>query len=174
MQTETSFSLVAESLDESKHELKTSHNVKLALPDSIVADSLEVKHDCSSETDLEPQEKKKELMNDIENVADSLDVNDNSHVTIDESRDCEEKRQKEDEQSGTSWLHLKHDLKSSETRVNDRDITCELEVPQPVEIENPSNVAATDEQDSAADTADLWKNLHVPAGFLCSRLPRKV
>lgn len=152
--------LVSESMDENKHEPKAPGNLKLELADSIVADSLEVKHDSSSECDLEAQEKKNELMSKVENVADSLDVNDNSHMAMDKS------------QSGSSLFNVRHSLQPSEreTQVNDQDKSCEGEVSQSLARQNTSNTAATDQR----DTAQLLNDLHVPAGFLCSRIPRKV
>ncbi|KAJ7381508.1 hypothetical protein OS493_001656 [Desmophyllum pertusum] len=152
--------LVSESMDENKHEPKAPGNLKLELADSIVADSLEVKHDSSSECDLEAQEKKNELMSKVENVADSLDVNDNSHMAMDKS------------QSRSSLFNVRHSLQPSEreTQVNDQDKSCEGEVSQSLARQNTSNTAATDQR----DTAQLLNDLHVPAGFLCSRIPRKV
>ncbi|XP_022800077.1 nibrin-like isoform X2 [Stylophora pistillata] len=171
MEMENSLSMVAESLDASKHEENVGDDVKLAVPvpDSIVADSLEVKRDSSSEGDLEPQDRKKDLVNSIVSIADSVDVSDNSHVTVDELLGCEELYQKEIEQSGTTWLRTKEDLKSKEVRKKDKDFTCEL-VKQPLEMENPSSLEVHNKEGAA----DLWKNLHVPAGYLCSRIPRRV
>lgn len=151
--------LVTDSMDEPK----TQGNIKLEQPvaDSIVADSLEVKHDSSSDCDLEPQERKNELMSKVKNVAESLDINDNSQMTMGESLSCEGKEEKAEEQSRLSQHHLKHDLQSSErdSQVKDQDKGY------------TSNITRPSVQQGAGE---LPKELHVPAGFLCSRIPRKV
>lgn len=163
--------LVTDSMDENKDEPKTQGNLKFELPvaDSIVADSLEVKNDSSSDCDLEPQGRKNELMSKVKNVADSLDINDDSQMAIGESHGGEGKEENAEEQSRLSQLHLRHTSKSSDrdTQVKDQDNGYEQG------RQNTSNVTipVSDQQDTAELRA---KQLHIPAGFLCSRIPRKV
>ena len=158
--------LVTESMDESRPENTTQENFNLEVADSIVADSLETKHDSSSNCDLEVLESKKQLMSKVENVAESLDVNENSEMVMSEAYGCQGKEEKADEQSRSSLL-VRHACRSSErdTALTDQDNGHELQVSQSRHSATPS-----DHQDAA----ELSKNLHVPQGFLCSKIPRKV
>ena len=99
--------LVTESMDESNPENMIQGNLNLELADSIVADSLETKLDSSSNFDLEPLECKKQLMSKVENVAESLDVNENSAVVMDEAYGCQGKEEKADEQNRLSSLLIR-------------------------------------------------------------------
>lgn len=159
--------LVTESMDESKHEHKIQGNLNLELADSIVADSLEAKHDSSSDCDLEPLEYKNQPMSKVENVAESLDVNENSEMVMGEAHGCQEKKNKAEEQSRLSSLLVRHVCRSSQrdAPLTDQDNGYERRVSQPHHSATPS-----DHQ----DVAELSKDLHVPEGFLCSKIPRKV
>ena len=159
--------LVTESMDESRPENTTQENLNLELADSIVADSLETKHDSSSNSDLEVLESKKQLMSKVENVAESLDVNENSEMVMSEAYGCQGKDEKADEQSKLSSLLVRHACRSSErdTALTDQDNGHEQQVSQSLHSATPS-----DHQDAA----ELSNNLHVPQGFLCSKIPRKV
>ena len=159
--------LVTESMDESKLENTIKGNLNLELADSIVADSLETKHDSSSNCDLEPPECKKQLMSKVENVAESLDVNENNEMIMGETYDCQGKEEKGDEQTRLSSLLVRHACGSSQrdTPLTDQDNGYERQVSQSIHSATP-----TDRQDAA----ELSNDLHVPQGFLCSKIPRKV
>lgn len=160
--------LVTESVDESKPENTIQGNLNLELADSIVADSLETKHDSSSNCDLEPLECKKQLVSKVENVAESLDVNENSVMVMGEKYGCQGKEEKADEQSRLSSLLVRHACRSSQgdTPLTDQDNGHERQaVSQSLHSATPS-----DHQDAA----ELSNDLHVPQGFLCSKIPRKV
>ena len=157
--------LVTESMDESKPENAIQGKLNLELADSIVADSLETKHDSSSDCDLEPLEFKKQLMSKVENVAESLDVNENSEIGRGEAHDCQGKEEKADEQSRLSSLIVRHPCGSSQRDTPLTDNGYERQVSQSIHSASPS-----DHQDAA----ELSKHLHVAQGFLCSKIPRKV
>ena len=158
--------LVTESMDESNPENTIQGNLNLAA-DSIVADSLETKLDSSSNCDLEPLEFKKQLMNKVENVAESLDVNENSAMVIDEAYDCQGKEEKADEQNRLSSFLARHACGASQrdTPLTDQDNGYKRQVSQSLHSTTPS-----DHQDAAEPS----NNFHVPQGFLCSKIPRKV
>lgn len=141
--------LVTDSMDENKDEAK----LELPVADSIVADSLEVKHDSSSDCDLEPQERKNELLSKVTNVAESLDINDSSQMTMGESLVCERNGEKPEEQSRLS--------QQRDTLVKDKGYE--------ESRQNTSNITRSSGQQGASELPR-----HVPAGFLCSRIPRKV
>lgn len=168
MRIETSeTTLVTESMDESNPEIMIHGNLNLELADSIVADSLETKHDSSSNCDLEPLECKNQLMSKVENVAESLDVNENSAMVMDEAYGCQGKEEKADEQNRCSSLLVRHACRASQrdTPQTDQDKGYERQVSQSIHSATPS-----DYQDAAESSNDL----HVPQGFLCSKIPRKV
>lgn len=162
--------LVTKSTDESNPEntIRGNININLAASDCIIADSLETKHDSSSDCYLEPMECKKALMSTVETVAESLDVNENSEMVREETRGCQGKEEKEDEQSRLSSLLVRHACGSSQrdTPLTDQHNRYERQVSLSLPLGSPSS----DHQDAA----ELSKHLHVPHGFLCSKVPRKV
>lgn len=159
MDIETETTLVSDSVDENEDEPKTLDNLKLELPvaDSVVPDSLEVKHDSSSDCDVEPRERENNLKSKVKSVAESLDINDNSQMAMRESHGCNRKKEKAEERGTVSNLHA---MQSSErdAQVTDQD--------------NGSD--ASDTPSNQQNATELFKALHVPEGFLCSRIPRKV
>ena len=159
--------LVTESIDESKPDISIQGNLNLELADSIVADSLETQHDSSTNCDLEPPEYKKERMSKVENVAESLDVNQNSAMVMDEAYGCQGKEEKADEQSRLSPLLVRHTCGASQrdTSLTDQDNGYERQVSQ-----SPHSAAPSDHQDAAEPSNDF----HILQGFLCSKIPRKV
>ncbi|KAL9976430.1 hypothetical protein ACROYT_G013730 [Oculina patagonica] len=144
--------LVTDSMDENKDEAKTQGKLELPVADSIVADSLEVKHDSSSDCDLEPQKRKNELLSKVTNVAESLDINDSSQMTMGESLVCESNGEKPEEQSRLS--------QQRDTLVKGKGYE--------ESRQNTSNITRSSGQQGASELPR-----HVPAGFLCSRIPRK-
>lgn len=159
--------LVTESMDESNPENMIQGNLNLELADSIVADSLETKLDSSSNCDLEPLECKKQLMSKVENVAESLDVNENSPVVMDEAYGCQGKEEKADEQNRLSSLLVRQACGASQrdTLLTDQDNGYEWQASQSLHSATPS-----DHQDAAEPSY----NFHVPQGFLWSKISRKV
>ena len=155
--------LVTESMDESKPENTIQGNLNLQLADSIVADSLETQHDSSSNCDLEPLECKKQRMSKVESVAESLDVNQNSAMVMDEAYGCQAKEEKADEQSRLSSLLVRHTCGASQRDTSLTDQDNEQQVSQSLH-------SASDHQDAAKPSNDF----HIPQGFLCSKIPRKV
>jgi len=160
--------LVTESMDESRPENSVQGNLNLELADSIVADSLETKHDSSSNCDLEALESKKQLMSKVENVAESLDVNENSEMVMGEAYGCQRKEEKADEQSRLSSLLVRHARGSSQrdTALTDQDNGHERQV----SAQSLHSAKPSDHQDAP----ELSNDLHVPQGFLCSKIPKKV
>ena len=160
--------LVTKSIDESKYENTIRGNVNIDMADCIIADSLETKHDSSSDCYLEPLECKNELMSTVENVAESLDIIENSEMVREEARGCQGKEEKEVEQSRLSSLLVRRACGSSQrdTLLTDQDNGYERQVSLSLPLGSPSS----DHQDAA----ELSKHLHVPQGFLCSKVLRKV
>ena len=150
-------------MDESKPENTIQGNLNLELADSIVADSLETQHDSSSNCDLEPLEGKKQRgMNKVESVAESLDVNQNSAMVMDETYGCQGKEEKTDEQSRSSLL-VRHTCGATQRDTSLADQDNEQQVSQSLH-------SASDHQDTAKPSNDF----HIPQGFLCSKIARKV
>lgn len=160
--------LVTKSMDESNPENAIRGNININLADCTIADSLETKHDASSDCYLEPLECKKALMSTVETVAESLDVNENSEMIREEARGWKGKEEKEDEQSRLSSFLVRHACGSSQrdTPLTDEDNGYERQVSLSLLLGSPSS----DHQDAA----ELSKHLHVPQGFLCSKVTRKV
>ena len=143
--------LVSESLDENKSLDGTHKNMQLELADSVVADSLEITHDIAIELNGQPKEISHERMNNVENIADSLDVSTDSHMAIGETVACDGKDER-------THKHAKSGGK--EAPVN--------------QIDKRTEQAAKENITANGHCANHLLDIHVPAGFLCSRIPRKV
>ena len=154
--------LVSDSLDANKSLNGTHKNIQLELADSIVADSLETKHDIGIELNGQPKEKEMnhELMNKVENIADSLDVSSDSHMALVETVAYDGKEEK---------AHKPANSGQKEAPVNQTDRRTEQAGRENINSK-PSHKTANEQCDKANHHSDI----HVPAGFLCSRIPRKV
>ena len=154
--------LVSDSLDANKSLNGTHKNIQLELPDSIVADSLEIKHDIAIEVNGQPKEKEMshELMNKVENIADSLYLSSDSHMALDETVACDAKEEK---------AHKHANSGQKEAPVNQTDRRTE-QAGRENKSSKPSHKTANEQCDKANHHSDI----HVPVGFLCCRIPRKV
>ena len=154
--------LVCESLDENKSPIGSHSNKQLEFAESIVAESLEVGHDVSIE--LNGQSKGKgglhEQENKVKDIADSLHVSAHSDVAIGEAVGCDNKEEKTDEHSTFSV---------SEVQLNEKDRGREGRSKEKINS-RLSHKTANKCDDEMEDLSDI----HVPAGFLCSRIPTKV
>lgn len=154
--------LATESVDVNKTINRTHSNIQFEIADSIVADSLEIKHDSAGECDVEPKPKQKrhELINTVENVADSLHVSLDSQMAGDETHGCEGKEKKTDKQIQSA---------GAENQAKHLDTAAEQSSTEKT-IGKLFHKTRNKQLDEAKHSTDL----HVPAGFLCSRIPRKV
>ena len=152
--SETHF--VPESIDVNKSLNKAHSNIHLEKADSTVADSfIEIKHNAACESDEEPKRKQiePEVKSKVVNIPDSLDVSEGNHITADETPGFDWKGEKTIE-------HVQ--LVEMKTQVQHQDT-------EHTSLENINGnfPPANNQQDEA-------KHVHVPAGFLCSNIPRKV
>ena len=156
--------LISESVDVNKSLNGSRGNLKPELADSIVEDhdSLEIKHHAVSECNVEHKgkETKHEATNKIEMVADSLDVSGDHDMAVDETHGYDEKEEKKDEHANPKGIEAEaeHMNKRTEQTVKEH-------------MNGRLSHKTTNEQH---DKAKHLTELHVPAGFLCSRIPRKV
>lgn len=155
--------LVCESLDANKSPIESHRHKQLELTESIVAESFEVGHDVSIE--LNGQSKGKlgglhEQENKLENIADSLDVSAHSDVAIGEAVGCVNKERK-------TYEHSRFSV--SEVQFNEKDR--EREGRSNEKINSQLSHQTANKCDGKMDDPS---DIHVPAGFLCSRIPTKV